>query len=342
MSAALSAQLARIDRRLWEPPSAVVEDLAELAGDIVLLGAGGKMGFSLARMAVEAARRGRARRVVAVSRFADPAQVAAFESAGVTVHRAELLDENDLRHLPDAPNVVYLVGRKFGTSGEASLTWALNAYLPGRVAARYRGSRIVALSTGNIYPLTRVATGGPDESHPTGPVGEYAQSCLGRERVFEHFSRQDGTPVALLRLNYAIDLRYGVLHDVARKVQGGEPVNLEMGSANVIWQGDANAGVLRSLGHCASPPDVLNLTGPETVSIRWLAAELGTRLGVEPVVVGEEADTALLSNAAACVARFGYPSVPVHTMLDWTAEWLLGGGPSLDKPTGFQQRAGGF
>lgn len=342
MTDRLTAELARIDRRLWEPPEEVVGDLAELDGDLVILGAGGKLGFSLARMAVEAARRGRARRVLAVSRFADPAQVAAFESAGVEVHRAELLDEDDLRRLPDARNVVHLVGRKFGTSGEASLTWALNAYLPGRVATRYRGSRIVTLSTGNVYPLTRVASGGPDESTPTGPVGEYAQSCLGRERVFEHFSRRDGTPMALLRLNYAIDLRYGILHDIAVQVRDGEPVDLEMGCANVIWQGDANAVVLRSLGLCTSPPAVLNLTGPETVSIRWLAVELGARLGVEPVLVGEEAETALLSNAAACAARFGYPSVPLHTMLDWTAEWLLAGGPSLGKPTGFQQRAGGF
>jgi hypothetical protein len=338
----LTAELTRIDRRLWEPPEAVVGDLAELDGDLVILGAGGKLGLSLARMAVEAARRGRARRVVAVSRFADPEQVAAFESAGVEVHRAELLDEDDLGRLPDAPNVVYLVGRKFGTSGGAWLTWALNAYLPGRVATRYRGSRIVALSTGNVYPLTRVATGGADESHPTGPVGEYAQSCLGRERVFEHFSRRDGTPMALLRLNYAIDLRYGIIHDVAVKVRDGEPVDLEMGCANVIWQGDANSVALRSLRHCTSPPTVLNLTGPETVSIRWLATELGARLGVEPVLVGSEADTALLSNAAACTARFGYPSVPLRTMLDWTAEWLLAGGPSLGKPTGFQQRAGSF
>jgi dTDP-4-dehydrorhamnose reductase len=334
--------LADIDRRLWDPPPGVLEDLDALDGDLVVLGAGGKMGFSLCRMAVEAARRGRSRRVVAVSRFGDAQSAAAFEDAGIEVHRADLLEEADRRELPDAPNVVFLVGRKFGTQGAESATWAVNTFLPGQIAARYRDSRIVALSSGNVYPLTPVVGGGATEATPPGPIGEYAQSCLGRERILEHASRTAGTPMALVRLNYAIDLRYGVLHDLAQRVCDQQPVDLSMGCVNVVWQGDANAVVLRSLLHCDSPPAVLNLTGPETISVRWLATELGRRLGVEPTFVGEEAGTALLSNAGLCHQRFGYPSVPLLDMLDWTVEWIQGGGPSLDKPTHFQQRVGAF
>jgi nucleoside-diphosphate-sugar epimerase len=335
-------RIAEIDRRLHEPPPGVVEDLDTLDGDLVVLGAGGKMGLSLCRMAVEAAARGRRRRVLAVSRFSDEAQARAFTDAGIDIHRADLLDPAALRDVPDAPNVVYLVGRKFGTSGAPSETWALNTYLPGRVAERFRGSRIAALSTGNVYPLVPVHSGGADESVPPAPVGEYAQSCLGRERLLEHVSRTRGTPVSILRLNYAVEGRYGVLHDVATKVRAGEPIDLAMGCANVIWQGDANAVVLRSLLHAGSPPTILNLTGPELVSIRWLAHRFGERFGVEPRLVGEEAPTALLSNAAAMVRRFGYPSVGLEQMIEWTAAWLEDGGPVSGKPTHFQQREGSF
>jgi nucleoside-diphosphate-sugar epimerase len=338
----LTPELQAIDRRLWDPTPEVVRDLTELPGDLILLGAGGKMGLSLARMAQQASEQGRPRRVMAVSRFSDPTVAKAYEDAGVEVISADLMDESQLRALPEADNVVYLVGRKFGTEDLQSLTWAVNAYLPGRVAARYPDSRIVALSSGNVYPLTPVARGGPDERHPTGPVGEYAQSCLGRERIFEHFSRENGTPMALMRLNYAIDMRYGVLHDVAVKVRAGEPIDAATGAANVIWQGDANAVILRALTTCASPPTLWNLTGPETVSIRWLADEFGRRLGVEPNIVGEEAPTALLSNAAACAAHFGYPKVSLGEMIDWTVRWLTQDGPTIDKPTQFEQRTGQF
>ena len=241
-----------------------------------------------------------------------------------------------------SPNVVFMAGRKFGATGNESLTWAMNTYLPGRVAEKYRKSRIVVFSTGNVYPLTPVSHGGATETHPVNPIGEYAQSCLGRERVFEHASNQFGTPLAILRLNYAIDLRYGILLDIAEKVYGEKHVDLTMGAANVIWQGDANAVVLRSLMHCQSPPTLLNLTGPEIVSIRWLATRFGEIFGKAPAFEGIEADTALLSNAARCHQFFGYPLISLEQMVQWVAHWVEIGGTSLGKPTKFEVRDGKF
>ncbi|GLZ46898.1 epimerase [Actinomycetospora sp. NBRC 106375] len=339
----LDEDLAAADRRLWQPPAEVVEDLAAVPGDVLLVGAGGKLGLSLARMARLAAdAAGGSRRVIAASRFSEPGRRDEFEAAGVETVVADASDPAALAALPDADNVVYLVGRKFGTHGDEWTTWATNTYLPARVAERYAGARLVAFSTGNVYPLTPVGSGGADEHTPPGPVGEYAQSCLGRERLLQHLAITQATPTAILRLNYAIDLRYGVLHDVARSVLAGEPVDVTMGSVNVIWQGDVNAVTLRSLRHADSPADVLNVTGPETVSVRWLASECGRRLGREPVIAGEEAPTALLSNAARCTARFGYPRVGLAEMLDWTCRWVAAGGPSHGKPTKFEQRAGAF
>ena len=332
----------RIDRELWVPTEALIADLDRLDGDLLVLGAGGKMGLSLCRMATEAGARGRSRTVTAVSRFSDPEQAAAFTEAGIQIHRADLADRDALAALPDVENVVFLVGRKFGTAGAASTTWALNTLVPALVAERFRDSRIAALSSGNVYPLTPVHSGGADEDVAPDPVGEYAQSVLGRERMFEHFSRTHGTKVSLLRLNYAIDGRYGVLHDVATKVREGTPIDLTTSTANVIWQGDANAVVLRSLRHAASPPQVYNLTGPETISIRWLANQFARRFGTEAVFTGTEADTALLSNAARINQRFGYPRVSLRQMIDWTAQWLDAGGPTIAKPTDFQQREGTF
>jgi hypothetical protein len=282
------------------------------------------------------------RRVHAVSRFSDPAVRAELDAAGVRTHPADLLDEQALPGLPDAPNVVYMVGRKFGTTGDAATTWALNTYLPGRIVRRYAGSRIVAFSTGNVYPLVPVGSGGADETVACDPVGEYAQSCLGRERVLAYHAAATGTPLAVIRLNYAVDCRYGVLTDLARAVAAGTAVDVTTGAVNVVWQGDANRYALSALAHAADPPLVLNVTGPETASVRWLAAELGRRLGAEPAYTGIEAATALLSNATACFARFGYPAVSLGRMLDWTAAWVRGGGPLLDKPTHFAQRQGRF
>jgi nucleoside-diphosphate-sugar epimerase len=235
-----------------------------------------------------------------------------------------------------------MAGRKFGSTGGEPLTWAMNSFVPALVAERYRDSRIVVFSSGNVYPLTPVALGGPTEEHPTGPVGEYAQSALGRERMFQHFSERFGTPGVILRLNYAIDLRYGVLLDVATKVFERRAVDLTMGHANVIWQGDANSVALRALEHCQSPPLVLNLTGPETVSIRQLVLRFGAILGIEPTFSGVEAPTALLSNAGRCFRLFGYPEVTLDEMIEWTAQWVGMGGRTLAKPTHFEVRDGKF
>lgn len=335
--------VAELDARLTEPSDELVADIARLNGDIVILGVSGKMGVTLARLAKNAAdRAGVKKRIIGVSRFSEPEARKELETHGVETIVADLLDEDQLRGLPEVANVIYMVGHKFGTTGSEHLTWAINAYLPGRVAEKYRRARIVVFSTGNVYPLTPVRQGGADEEHPTGPVGEYAQSCLGRERVLEYFSRRYGTPMVFLRLNYAIDLRYGVLLDVARAVKEGQPIDLRMGHVNVIWQGDANTIALRSLALCSTPPRVLNVTGPETISIRWLAEQFGHRFGVEPRFTYEEAETALLSNATRAHQLFGYPKVSLRQMIDWTAAWVQAGGPTWQKPTHFQEREGRF
>lgn len=328
---------------LSEPTPEVVEAMRRLDGDLMLLGVGGKMGPTLAKLARRAVEQaGVRKRVIGVSRFSSGGLERNLNEAGVETLRCDLLDEAALAALPDVPNVVYLVGMKFGTTGAEALTWAMNVYLPGLVARRFAKSRIVALSTGNVYPLSPVASGGPTEDHPVGPVGEYAQSCLGRERMFQHFSLQRGTKCVLIRLNYAIDLRYGVLLDIARKVHAGRPVDVSMGHANVIWQRDANAAVLRSFDLCDSPPAILNLTGPETVSVRRVARRFGELFGVEPVIIGQESETALLSNAGKCARLFGPPAVTLDRMVEWTAHWVEIGGSTLNKPTHFEQRDGKF
>lgn len=277
-----------------------------------------------------------------MSRFSSGDLRSELESAGIGTLAADLLDEQTLAGLPEAQNVIYMAGNKFGTTGREYFTWAMNAYLPGRVAEKYKTSRIVAFSSGNIYPLTDIKFGGASEETVPSPVGEYAQSCLGRERVFEYFSRKNGTPLVNFRLNYAIDMRYGVLLEVAKAVKEGRPIDLNMGMVNVIWQGDANEMAIRSLVLCASPPVALNVTGPETVSVRWLAERFGDAFGVKPVFAGEEQPTALLSNASAAHAKLGYPRVSLRQMIEWTAEWVEAGGETLSKPTHFQERAGAF
>jgi len=255
---------------------------------------------------------------------------------------AALLARAGLAALPNVPNILFMTGRKFGSTGQAWLTWAMNVLVPALAAERFRDSRIVAFSSGNVYPLTPVQHGGPTEDHPPGPVGEYAISALGRERMFEHFSHQYGTAAVILRLNYAIDLRYGVLRDVADKVYHSAPVDLAMGAANVIWQRDANSVALRAFAHTQSPPLILNLTGPETVSIRAVAQRFAQLFGLEPILTGTESPTALLNNASRCHALFGYPSVSLDQMIQWIAHWVSLGGRSLNKPTHFEQRDGKF
>jgi nucleoside-diphosphate-sugar epimerase len=332
-----------LEEVLSRPSQADVEAMRALEGDLLILGVGGKMGPSLARRARRAIdQAGLTKRVIGVSRFSSPAAREQLEAAGVETLAADLMEERDLAALPDIPNVIFMAARKFGTTGAEHLTWAMNTFLPGRVAERFHRSRIVAFSSGNVYPLLPVLEGGATERTPAGPVGEYAASVLGRERMFEHFSAKFGTPGVLLRLNYAIDLRYGVLLDTGTKVFERRPVNLAMGSVNVIWQGDANSVTLRAFELASAPPRILNLTGPELLSVRWIAGEFGKRFGVEPVLEGTESPTALLNNAAECQKLFGYPTVSISQLIDWTAEWIRIGGSTLNKPTHFDVRDGKF
>ena len=335
---------AELEERLSRPSDADIASVKSLEGDILVLGAGGKMGPSLARLArraVESA--GLKKRVIAVARFTDQSLTSKLRADGIEVIASDLLEPGALGELPDVANVVFMAARKFGTSGAEYLTWALNTYLPGLVAERYRNSRIVAFSTGNVYPLRRIAQGGATESStPPAPVGEYAQSALGRERMFEYGSNRWGTKAAILRLNYANDLRYGVLVDIGRAVYEGRPVNVRMGLVNVIWQGDANSVCLRAFAHCQSPPLVINLTGPETLGVRAIAEEFGKHFGQEPRFDGEESDTALISDARLCSHLFGHPSVAVQQLIEWTANWIKVGGAVLNKPTHFEVRDGKF
>jgi len=332
-----------LERKLAQPSPALVEDMARLEGDILVLGVGGKMGPSLAKLAKNAiVAAGGKQKVIGAARFSTKSLVDELEQAGVETIVCDVTSESDLAALPEVPNVIFMVGMKFGTTGNEHLTWLMNSYVPGRVAERFRRSSIVVFSSGNVYPLTPVHLGGASEENEVGPVGEYAQSVLGRERVFTAFSHKYKTPMLLFRLMYAIDLRYGILLEVAEAVRDGRPIDVTMGNVNVIWQGDANEMALRSLFHCASPPRVLNVTGPETISIRWLAERFGELLGVEPRFSGAEAPTALLGNASNAHRLFGYPRVTLREMIELVAGWVKAGGPTLGKPTHFQEREGKF
>jgi len=332
-----------LEDALSEPYPEDVAWARRLDGDVLLLGAGGKMGPSLAARIVRAAERaGADTTVYAVSRFTEARKRKTLEAAGAETIAADLLDESALAALPDCRNVIYMVGMKFGASDQKPLTWAMNAYLPGRVAERFPDARIVAFSTGNVYPMVPPASGGPTEADPVGPVGEYAQSCLGRERVLEHFSAENETPMCLLRLNYAVEARYGVLLDIARRVEAGVPVSLEMSHVNVIWQGDANSVAFRALTLCDHPADVLNVTGPETLSVRALAEGFAERLGTEARFEDDEGDTALLNDARRCHRLFGEPKVEVSAVMDLVARWVERDGPTFGKPTKFETKDGQF
>jgi len=328
-----------LEDHLSHPSDADCAFMRRLPGDILLLGAGGKMGPSLARRTCRAAdQAGTPRRIVAASRFASgpPAELAEF---GIQAVACDLLDRDSIARLPDCANVLFLAGRKFGSSDNMPLTWATNTLLPAFIAERFRGSRIVALSSGNVYPL---AVCGATETTAPAPVGEYAQSVLGRERLFEYFSRRDSTPVSLIRLNYAVDLRYGVLLDIGRRVWQRQPVPLAMGSCNAIWQGDANSMVLRALELACVPPLVLNVTGPETLRVRRIAERFGELFHIEPQFEGRETDTALLNDSSLCCHLLGPPSVTAAELIEWQAEWIRAGLPTLDKPTHFEVRDGAF
>jgi len=332
-----------LETALSEPTPGVLGTLAAWPGDLVILGVAGKMGLTLARMARRAFDQlGRRDRVIGVARFSSPACAANLQAHGVETIPCDLLDRASLQHLPDVPNVIFMAGHKFGSSTTPDYTWASNTLIPTLAAEKFGRARLVAFSTGCVYPLVSVQSGGSREEDELGPPGDYANSCVGRERLLTFFSRRHGLPLALFRLNYAVEMRYGVLLDVASKVWRGEPVDVTMGQANVIWQRDANALALQCLAHAASPPFVLNVTGPETLSIRELAARFGRLLGRAPQVTGTEAPTAWLNNASKAHCLFGLPTATADQLIEWTADWVMHGGAVLGKPTHFEARDGKF
>jgi nucleoside-diphosphate-sugar epimerase len=334
------ATVAALEDFMTQPSQALRDELSALDGDVLVLGVGGKMGPTLARMAKRAAPR---KRVVGVARFSEKGLQAQLEAAGIECIACDLLDRAALERLPRLRNVVFMAGHKFGASGNPSFTWAMNVGVPFMVAEAFRDSRIVAFSTACVYPFADVRTAGANEATPTvPPPGDYAWSCLGREQAFGYGSHRYGTAGRLVRLEYAIDMRYGVLHDVGHKVFAGEPVDVTMGHVNVIWQGDANEQALRLLARSTAPASPLNVSGPDVVAVRELAREFARRFGKAEKVTGKESPTAWLVDTAEARKLFGAPSIPLATMIDWQADWIARGGPSLGKPTHFETRDGKY
>jgi hypothetical protein len=328
-----------LDDLLCRPSQALIDDLDKVDGDLMILGVAGKMGPTLAGLA-KAALPGR--RVIGVARFSEPGSKDWLQRRGVETIACDLLDESSIKALPKAKNIVFMAGRKFGAEGDLSLTWAMNAHVPALVAQAFCQSRIVAFSTGCVYPFVPVDGKGADESVQPNPPGEYAQSCVGRERMFEYFSRKFSTPGRLFRLNYAIDMRYGVLHDIATKILSGKPIDVSLGHVNFIWQGDASSQALRCLAHCDTPTSPINVSGHEILAVRDLAAKLGARLGREPVIVGKEEPTAWLTDTSQAVKLFGRPIVDTEQLIKWTADWVARAMPSLGKPTKYEVRDGKY
>jgi nucleoside-diphosphate-sugar epimerase len=334
------ASVAALEDFMTTPSQALIDDLAAIDGDILILGVGGKMGPTLAGLAKRAAP---GKRVMGVARFSETEQQRKLAAWGVEALRCDLLDRAAVAKLPRIRNVVFMAGRKFGETGTLDLTWAMNVLVPAHVAEIFTDSRIVALSTGNVYPFVDIRHQGATEAiAPAPPAGEYANSCIGRERMFEYFSRRHGTPGRIIRLNYAIDMRYGVLHDIARKVRDGTPIDLATGHVNVIWQGDANAQILRALRHCTSPTSALNVSGPETISVHAVAEAFARRFNRQPEFVGEEAAVGWLANTGEAARLFGYPVVPLNRMIEWVADWTERDLPTLNKPTQYESRSGRF
>lgn len=332
------ADVQALEALMSTPSSALIDTLSRVPGDLMVLGVGGKMGPTLARMAKRADTR---RRVIGVARFSEPGLRQRLEAHGIECIAADLMSREALASLPDAPNIVFMAGRKFGSAGSEWLTWAMNAYVPALVAERFPSARIVAFSTACVYPFVDVHGPGAAEDVAPTPLGEYANSCVARERLLQHFSHQQGTPGRLIRLSYAIDMRYGVLHDLACKLKAGEAIDLTTGHANIIWQGEANDWILRSLAHCTTPTMPLNLSG-QAVSIRTAAQGLADRLGVSARFEGQEAPTAWLVDCHRAFELFGPPRVGLDRMLDWTADWVQRSQASLDKPTHFEARDGHY
>ena len=332
-----------LEELLSRPTPALVSMMGRLEGDLIFLGAGGKMGPTMARMARRASEEaGVQRRIIAASRFSNKSAEVELQAWGVETLRCDLLDPGQVATLPQVPNVVYMTGMKFGATGKEALTWAMNTWLPSLICQHYAESRIAAFSTGNVYGLTPLSLGGSAETDPMRPVGEYAVSAMGRERIFEYFSEANGLPTSILRLNYANEMRYGVLVDIARQVYEGVPVNVSMGSLNAIWQGDANAMSLLALEQARTPAWIVNIAGPEQVSVRRAAEIFGRLMNKEVVIEGEEAPDALLSNGQKAHTLWGYPTVSLDRMMGWIADWVASGGASLNKPTHFENRKGDF
>jgi nucleoside-diphosphate-sugar epimerase len=331
--------VAVLDDLLCQPSQALIDDLGKVQGDIMVLGVGGKMGPTLAGLAKSALPD---RRVIGVARFSEPGVKEWLQARGIEAINCDLLDDAAIRRLPQIPNIIFMAGRKFGAEGNLALTWAMNSHVPALVAQAFPDARIVAFSTGCVYPFVAVDGKGSDESMPPDPPGEYAQSCVGRERMFEYFSRQFKTPGRLFRLNYAIDMRYGVLHDIASKVLTGTPIDVSLGHVNFIWQGDASAQALRCLAHCDTPTSPINVSGHEILAVRDLAAQFGKLFGKAPVIVGKEEPTAWLTNTSQAVKLFGLPIVDTVQLIAWTADWVARSMPSLGKPTKYEVRDGRY
>jgi nucleoside-diphosphate-sugar epimerase len=331
----------QIEQIMTDPRPEVVSSLSKLDGDIMILGGGGKMGPTLTKLVKNCINSGNLKKkVISVDKIFSPSLQKDFKKNDIDFIECDLL--NNIDQLPEVPNIVFMAGMKFGTSGNSSVTWALNTYLPALTAKRFSKSKIVVFSSANIYHMTPVLHGGATEHNYPNPYGEYAQSVLGREKMFEYFSLTNGTPVVIIRLAYAVDLRYGIILDIAQKVYSKTPVDVSMGHVNVIWQGDANAQILRSFELCSNPPAFLNVTGPETISVRWLANRLGELMNVKPIIEGQESDSALLFNASKALSLFGYPKVTLDQMVQWIANWVIKGGKTLNKPTHYETRDGKF
>ncbi|MBR2476980.1 MAG: NAD(P)-dependent oxidoreductase [Clostridia bacterium] len=333
----------KLNEMLTTPSAALIEDIKKIDGDIMILGAGGKMGPTLSLLAQNAVKAaGIDKKVIAVSRFTDEFATKLLTDNGVEIIKCDLQDSAQLNALPDVKNIIYMAGRKFGTNGNEWQTWGMNSVLPALVCEKFKNSSIVVFSSGNIYPLVPLNCGGSKETEPTGPIGEYATSCLARERSFEYAAKKFGTKVFMYRLSFAVDLRYGVLYDIAERLMNGEPISVTTPVFNIIWQGSANEIAIRGLLYASEDVEIMNVTGPEVLSVKAVAEELGALLGKEPIYCGEESDIAYFSNAGKMIDTFGYPDVPASTLIKWQAEWIKDGGRALGKPTHFEERGGKY